>query len=735
MVSSDETLALNLLDEHDSILKKHIKNKNGHIIKHIGDAVFAEFKEINDSIKAAIEIQKELKSRNEISRGKNKINIRIGLHYGTVIEKDNDLFGHDVNICARIEGHAFVEGIAISQHALDKINNTDYFTRSYGYVKLKNIANAVELFKVYIDKNEFLEETKDVFINYIKNKGFNIVDIDSYVSKHIISIAMLYPQNLGNSSDDFFCYAFLDQIIKDLQKSHELRVPNIFDIQKFKDSDSSISEISRKLNVEHAIQTSIIKNNNNIKINIQILSTVSGEIIIQETWDGKVNDLTKISGKICLLILDHFSLDIPDILKDVLEVDNNINEEAYKFFLEGHYIFNHIKDPKDFNKSRELFEKAIGIDNNFVAAHYMLGMTFNSIGRLEDAEEELDIAEEIAEDTDNIKALANVYNYKGVFYRFKGQYKKSIRFFEKGLKFQKEVHDEITEANILNNMSACLANAVIKEHDKALQLLKRSKEIYNQYEMYLPLANSYAETGGIYKNLNQFTSALENYEKAKQYYYNENMHFSILMISVIMGDIYNSLGMVVVSRKQLNEAKEYAHSFNNQNLLGRFYSGIATSYEIESNLEIAIENMEKAKSYFDNLNKNNLLVPCLIDLSLFHYRNNNLKKANEYIMQADAILKSGYTNEIFSIQTKVYINLYKDKNSIDRNAVEVAFNTVESKKYDEILNGLVDVYKKIGDEKKYKKCTNLWNSYVQGIASNILNKEQKSSYLEYNLIS
>ena len=299
----------------------------------------------------------------------------------------------------------------------------------------------------------------------------------------------------------------------------------------------------------------------------------------------------------------------------------------------------------------------------------------------------------------------------------------------------KEVHDEITEANILNNMSACLANAVIKEHDKALQLLKRGKEIYNQYEMYLPLANSYAETGGIYKNLIQFTSALENYEKAKQYYYNENMHFSILMVSVIMGDIYNSLGMMVVSRKQLNEAKEYDHSFNNQNLLGRFYSGMATSYEIESNLEIAIENMEKAKSYFDNLNKNNLLIPCLIDLSLFHYKNNNLKKANEYIMQADSVLKSGYTNEIFSLQTTVYINLYKDKNSIDRNAVDVAFNTAESKKYNEILNGLVDVYKKIGDEKKYKECANLWNTYVQGIASNILNKEQKSSYLEYNLIS
>ena len=55
MVSTNETLALNLLDEHDSILKKHIVKQDGKIIKHIGDAVFAEFNMVDDAAKAAIE--------------------------------------------------------------------------------------------------------------------------------------------------------------------------------------------------------------------------------------------------------------------------------------------------------------------------------------------------------------------------------------------------------------------------------------------------------------------------------------------------------------------------------------------------------------------------------------------------------------------------------------------------------------------------------------------------------
>ena len=58
MVSSNESLAMNLLDEHDSILKKHIAKDNGKIIKHIGDAVFAEFEEVHDAVESAIKIQK-----------------------------------------------------------------------------------------------------------------------------------------------------------------------------------------------------------------------------------------------------------------------------------------------------------------------------------------------------------------------------------------------------------------------------------------------------------------------------------------------------------------------------------------------------------------------------------------------------------------------------------------------------------------------------------------------------
>ena len=64
----------------------------------IGDSVFSEFDNPENCTKSAIDIQIRLKERNELCRKNDRIQIRIGLHYGQVVVKDDDLFGNDVNI-------------------------------------------------------------------------------------------------------------------------------------------------------------------------------------------------------------------------------------------------------------------------------------------------------------------------------------------------------------------------------------------------------------------------------------------------------------------------------------------------------------------------------------------------------------------------------------------------------------------------------------------------------------
>ena len=82
MIARDESHTLDLLKEHDIILEKEIKNNDGIIIKHIGDAIFAEFSSIKKAANASASIQKELAHRNTVYKGKDQFSIRIGLHQG-----------------------------------------------------------------------------------------------------------------------------------------------------------------------------------------------------------------------------------------------------------------------------------------------------------------------------------------------------------------------------------------------------------------------------------------------------------------------------------------------------------------------------------------------------------------------------------------------------------------------------------------------------------------------------
>ena len=123
MVETEEENALMLLEEHDQILTAIIKKNSGQIIKHIGDSIFAEFDDTLNCTKSAIKMQSELRNRNLISRDNQKITIRIGIHTGTVFEKENDLFGNDVNLCSRIESIAPHGGIAASCNLFNNLTN------------------------------------------------------------------------------------------------------------------------------------------------------------------------------------------------------------------------------------------------------------------------------------------------------------------------------------------------------------------------------------------------------------------------------------------------------------------------------------------------------------------------------------------------------------------------------------------------------------------------------------
>ncbi|MBI3418200.1 MAG: adenylate/guanylate cyclase domain-containing protein [Verrucomicrobia bacterium] len=151
VTQQNETLALKLLDEHRRLLRPIFDKHNGIEVKTIGDAFLLEFNSALHAVRCAVEMQKVLAEHNASSPEKVKIQIRIGIHVGDVVHRENDVFGDGVNIASRIEPLAEPGGICLTQQVYDQIQNKlETQIVKLGAGELKHIQLPVNIYRVVL---------------------------------------------------------------------------------------------------------------------------------------------------------------------------------------------------------------------------------------------------------------------------------------------------------------------------------------------------------------------------------------------------------------------------------------------------------------------------------------------------------------------------------------------------------------------------------------------------------
>ena len=128
--SKDEPAALELLDKQRNILKPIVDSFNGQWLKEMGDGLLLTFQGTLDAVKCCIAIQTEV---NKIEN----LNLRIGIHQGEVVFKNDDVIGDDVNIASRIESSGESGKIHISEKTKDYLDGSADLTHR-GEIELKN---------------------------------------------------------------------------------------------------------------------------------------------------------------------------------------------------------------------------------------------------------------------------------------------------------------------------------------------------------------------------------------------------------------------------------------------------------------------------------------------------------------------------------------------------------------------------------------------------------------------
>ena len=155
LASADEDRTLARLralrsDLIDPIIAVHY----GRVVKRTGDGAIVEFSSVVDAVRCAVEVQDGMVERNAGVPPERRIEFRIGIHLGDVVEEsDGDLMGDGVNIAARLEGIAMPGGICLSEDAYRQVKTRlDLVVGDLGEQRLKNIAEPIRVYSLEVGR-------------------------------------------------------------------------------------------------------------------------------------------------------------------------------------------------------------------------------------------------------------------------------------------------------------------------------------------------------------------------------------------------------------------------------------------------------------------------------------------------------------------------------------------------------------------------------------------------------
>jgi len=245
LTGADQSLALELLNEHDKIIEPIIFRYKGDIVKRIGDAIVAIFDNTKDMIQASIEVQQSLKNRNNRNIKSRQLVLRIGLHYGEVSIQDNEVYGKGYDLASEIEPICEYGGIAISEAVYSQSHednelivkgvNNHFFIRPIAKFKFKSNVKPVLVYKLYLNLLDWYDELYTNTSNYLEdqdvpNDKYNNSNLENYHQTNFDIHLDLAESFLNKHNLSYAVYHY--QIYLDYSQIHnpeiELKILKIF---------------------------------------------------------------------------------------------------------------------------------------------------------------------------------------------------------------------------------------------------------------------------------------------------------------------------------------------------------------------------------------------------------------------------------------------------------------------------------------------------------------------------
>src|SRR5579863_108499 len=361
LTQSNESLAMEVLDRHNRLLRPIFTRYNGREVKTIGDSFLVEFDSALEATNCAIDIQKFLHDYNLSSRDDWKITLRIGIHLGDVIHAENDVFGDAVNIASRTQPLAEPEGICVSDQVFGQVRNKIITPlMEIAPQDLKNVKYQVRIYKVLMP--------------WEKSGAPMVQDADRH------RIAVLPFANMSpDPNDEYFADGMTEELIDRLAQLKQLKVIARTSIMSYKKKEKRASEIAKELEVGCLVEGSVRKAGNKVRVTVQLIDAGTQEHLWSSHYDGNLEDIFAVQGEIAEKVAGELKIQLIGSEKSTLEKKATENTEAYTCFLKGRDLVREGTEPS-LRRAVGLFERAIELDASFARAHEGLAECWMTLG-------------------------------------------------------------------------------------------------------------------------------------------------------------------------------------------------------------------------------------------------------------------------------------------------------------------------------------------------------------------
>ena len=386
LAGADEDRTLSRLRGlRSDLIDPAIAAHRGRVVKRTGDGILIEFRSVVDAVRCAIEVQNGLAERNAGVAPDKRIEFRVGVHLGDVVEEtDGDLMGDGVNIAARLESIAAPGAICLSEDAYRQVKGRlDLAVADLGPTQLKNIAELIRVYALQVGVPAQAKPAPPVELGAPKKRSAQaplalgiaallvlIAGSAWYLlgagrsaptgTAHLSIVVLPFTNLSGDPAQDYFADGITENLTTDLSRIRDSFVIARNTAFTFKGKNADAKEIGKELGVRYVLEGSVQRDQNRVRVNAQLIDAKSGAHLWADRFDRPLADLFSMQDEIVASLASQ--LDVELMANEARRAERTPNPDSMDLYFQGMSWFNKGRYAENLPIARGYFERALALD-------------------------------------------------------------------------------------------------------------------------------------------------------------------------------------------------------------------------------------------------------------------------------------------------------------------------------------------------------------------------------------